>query len=79
MTDMIITIRQLRAALSLLGWTFDEGSSEFGNYVTCSLNGRAVAGMMPQQPDSQMPDLWSTYLATTDAAASSTWRVRRRN
>ncbi len=55
---------------TLFGWTFSESSDEFGNYVTCSSDGYPVAGMMRQRPDSSMPDVWSTYLATADIDAT---------
>ena len=54
---------------TLLGWTFDEATSEYGNYVTCLSDGHKVAGMMAN-PGTGAPDGWSTYICTQDAAAS---------
>ncbi len=52
----------------VFGWTASEPSEEFGGYFTFSKDGVLVAGGMPNQPDSGQPDVWSTYLATDDAA-----------
>jgi predicted enzyme related to lactoylglutathione lyase len=57
---------------TLFGWTFQTGDEEkYGGYITASKNGKTVAGMM-QKDDSMagMPDLWSTYLRSEDAAAT---------
>lgn len=50
----------------LFGWTFEQSGEEFGDYVVFSSEGHSVAGMMHSQPDSGLPDLWSTYLASAD-------------
>jgi predicted enzyme related to lactoylglutathione lyase len=61
----------------LFGWTTEEPSAEFGGYFNYRKDGIRVAGCMPSQPGSGMPDLWSVYLAsddarkTVDAAAAS--------
>lgn len=34
----------------VLGWTFGESSSEFGNYTQAYANGKAVAAVVPRCP-----------------------------
>jgi len=53
----------------LLGWTTEVGPEEFASYTNASLDGRLVAGIVPQQSPDQ-PVAWTTYLATDDAAAT---------
>jgi predicted enzyme related to lactoylglutathione lyase len=55
---------------SLLGWEYTGGEPEFGGYLTANVNGRAAAGLGPQQ-DPNDPPRWTTYFATDDAAATS--------
>ncbi|RNL50033.1 VOC family protein [Arthrobacter oryzae] len=57
----------------LFGWTFVAGDQEkYGGYITASKNGKSVAGLMQKQENQAgMPDIWSTYLRTDDAAASA--------
>jgi uncharacterized protein len=52
-----------------LGWAFTEGVPEFGGYLTCQAQGRAVAGMVPRM-DTQTPPTWTTYFASDDADAT---------
>ncbi|MBT2250468.1 VOC family protein [Arthrobacter sp. BHU FT2] len=57
----------------LFGWDFETGDQEkYGGYVMARKNGKSVAGLM-QKDDSMagMPDAWSTYLRTDDAAATA--------
>lgn len=54
----------------LFGWTAQQGGEEYGGYVTFLQGDNVVAGMMKNEPDSGYPDVWSTYLATDDAAAT---------
>jgi predicted enzyme related to lactoylglutathione lyase len=57
----------------LFGWEFQTGDEEkYGGYITANKNGKMVAGIM-QKPADQgaMPDMWSTYLRTDDAAATA--------
>lgn len=57
----------------LFEWDFQSGDQEkYGGYITASKNGKSVAGIM-QKDDSQagMPDAWSTYLRSDDAAATA--------
>ena len=59
---------------SLLGWTSETSGSEFGGYITFSLDGTVVAGAMDKNamPDSDdMPDVWSIYLHVEDATATA--------
>ncbi|MET4096454.1 VOC family protein [Arthrobacter sp. UYCu712] len=56
----------------LFGWTFQTGDEEkYGGYITAAKGGKTVAGMM-QKDESMagMPDMWSTYLRSGDAAAT---------
>ncbi len=56
----------------LFDWTYQTGDQEkYGGYITASKDGKSVAGMM-QKDDSMagMPDVWSTYLRSEDAAAT---------
>ncbi len=53
----------------LLGWQFDIGPEETGNYSSALLDGRRVAGIFTMPGDH--PPVWSTYLATTDADATA--------
>lgn len=55
---------------SILGWTYDVGDPEYGGYLTCRVDGRAAAGMAPQQ-DPNDPPRWTTYFATDDAAGAA--------
>ena len=50
----------------LFGWDYESSGEEMGNYTICSVNGKVVAGMMPQMPGSESPIMWNTYLATDD-------------
>ncbi|MFM9369931.1 VOC family protein [Streptomyces sp. Da 82-17] len=56
----------------LLGWTYDEGSPEFGGYTQAYSNGRAVAAVVPQLPEmSGQPAAWNFYFASSDVAATA--------
>lgn len=57
----------------LFGWTFESGDQEtYGGYITASKHGKTVAGMMQKQASQAgMPDVWTTYLRTIDAAATA--------
>ena len=58
---------------ALFGWTFQTGDQEkYGGYITASKDGKSVAGVMQKMEDqAAMPDMWSTYLQTGDAAATA--------
>jgi predicted enzyme related to lactoylglutathione lyase len=51
----------------LFGWTAEEPAEEFGGYFNFTKDGVRVAGCMASRPDSEVPDVWSVYLATDDA------------
>lgn len=57
----------------LFGWQFAAGDQErYGGYITARKNGKNVAGIMQKQEDrAGLPDMWSTYLCTEDAAATA--------
>ena len=57
----------------LFGWDFQTGDQEkYGGYITAQKNGKTVAGIMQKQEDQEgMPDMWSTYLWSDDAAATA--------
>ena len=55
----------------LFGWTAGEGSPEFGGYFMFMNDGVPVAGCMPNQPGTGVPDGWSVYLSATDAKAAA--------
>ncbi|MDH6137762.1 putative enzyme related to lactoylglutathione lyase [Kitasatospora sp. MAA4] len=58
----------------LFGWQGEVGPPETGGYAVCTLNGKAVAGIMTAMaPEGQPtpPTAWTTYLATADADATT--------
>ena len=55
----------------LFGWTAEEPNEEFGGYFNFTFRGVRVGGGMKAQPDAGMPDVWSIYLATDDAAKTA--------
>ncbi|MED7949344.1 VOC family protein [Streptomyces sp. BE20] len=58
----------------VLGWTFGESSSEYGNYTQAYVDGKAVAAIvppMPGQPIESIKSAWCLYLASPDAAATA--------
>lgn len=59
----------------LLGWTFDEGSPEFGGYTQAFSGDRAVAAVVPRMPGTGGPPAWNLYFAASDVAAAAE-RVR---
>ncbi|MFJ6775541.1 VOC family protein [Kitasatospora sp. NPDC091257] len=59
----------------VLGWTFGESSSEFGNYTQAYSDGRAVAAIVPPMPGAEAQSAWCLYLASPDAGATAT-RIR---
>jgi predicted enzyme related to lactoylglutathione lyase len=56
---------------ALFGWAFEDTPAEYGGYVRVTSDGHAVAGMMGNTPESGSQDVWTTYLATADAAATT--------
>jgi uncharacterized protein len=61
----------------LFGWTAEEPNMEFGGYFNFNQNGVRVAGCMASQPGSDMPDLWSVYLASVDINGTLEGATRR--
>jgi len=55
----------------VLGWTFGEASSEYGNYTQAYANGKAVAAVVPPMPGQEGQSAWCLYLASPDAAATA--------
>lgn len=59
----------------VLGWTFGEASSEYGNYTQAYANGKAVAAVVPPMPGQEGQSAWCLYLASPDADATAA-RIR---
>jgi predicted enzyme related to lactoylglutathione lyase len=56
----------------VLGWTFGEASSEYGNYTQAYSDGKAVAAVVPPMPGQEEgPSQWCLYFASPDAAATA--------
>lgn len=51
----------------LFGWTAEAPAEEFGGYFSFTKDGARIAGCMASQPGSEVPDVWSVYLAADDA------------
>jgi predicted enzyme related to lactoylglutathione lyase len=59
---------------AVFGWDVPPGTPDFGGYSTATLHGANIAGVMPKEGDpgaAGMPDAWTVYLHTADAAASA--------
>ncbi|MEV0224682.1 VOC family protein [Streptomyces sp. NPDC050704] len=56
----------------VLGWTFGEASTEFGNYTEAYSDGKAVAAVVPPMPGAEGQSAWCLYFASPDAAATAT-------
>ncbi|MEU9122224.1 VOC family protein [Streptomyces sp. NPDC048506] len=58
----------------VFGWTGQIGPAETGGYAVCELNGKPVAGIMAAMAMNGQPPpptVWTTYLASADADATS--------
>ncbi|MEU5435124.1 VOC family protein [Streptomyces sp. NPDC020719] len=55
----------------VLGWTFGEANSEYGNYTQAYANGKAVAAIVPPMPGQEGQAAWCLYLASPDVAATA--------
>lgn len=55
----------------VLGWTFAESSSEYGNYTQAYSDGKAVAAVVPPMPGQEGQSQWCLYLSSSDAAATA--------
>jgi len=54
----------------LFGWTAQDAGAEFGGYVTFRSDGNQVAGLMGNSGDNGSPDVWATYISTSDIDAT---------
>lgn len=54
----------------VLGWTFGESASEYGNYTQAYSDGKAVAAVVPPMPGDEVHSAWCLYFASPDAAAT---------
>ncbi|MFF2200231.1 VOC family protein [Streptomyces sp. NPDC058145] len=55
----------------VLGWTFGESSSEYGNYTQAYADDQAVAAVVPPMPGQEGQSQWCLYFASPDAAATA--------
>ncbi|WP_354641406.1 VOC family protein [Kitasatospora camelliae] len=55
----------------VLGWTFGEAASEYGNYTQAYKDGKAVAAVVPPMPGQEGQSAWCLYLASPDVAATA--------
>ncbi|MGI8755816.1 MAG: VOC family protein [Acidimicrobiales bacterium] len=53
---------------ALFGWDVPEGEEQFGGYRNATVDGKKVAGMMPQMNPG--PPVWTSYVSVDDAAAT---------
>lgn len=53
---------------SMFGWEAEEPNEDFGGYFNFTKNGVRIAGCMQAQPDEPTGNVWTIYLATSDAA-----------
>lgn len=55
---------------ALFGWTLQDAGPEYGGYINAHMDGKAVAGMIANNPEWNAPDGWTTYFATDDIDAT---------
>ncbi|GAU70851.1 hypothetical protein SSP35_23_00410 [Streptomyces sp. NBRC 110611] len=56
----------------VLGWTFGESSSEYGNYTQAYSDGKAVAAVVPPMPGGDdTPSAWCLYFASRDVSRTA--------
>ncbi|MBV1949260.1 VOC family protein [Streptomyces sp. BV129] len=55
----------------VLGWTFGESSSEYGNYTQAYADDKAVAAIVPPMPGQEGQSQWCLYFSSPDAAATA--------
>lgn len=55
----------------VLGWTFGEASSEYGNYTQAYADGKAVAAVVPPMTGQEGQSAWCLYLASPDVGATA--------
>jgi len=67
---------------ALFGWTAMDPGPEYGGYRIFQKDGKVVAGIMKNDGEQGVPDMWTVYLMTDDAdrtgrraptAARSSW------
>ncbi|WP_267245699.1 VOC family protein [Streptomyces sp. PR69] len=56
---------------AVLGWTFGEAASEYGNYTQAYKDGKAVAAVVPPMPGAEGQSAWCLYLASPDVKATA--------
>ena len=69
MTNDLVAAKQFYGPL--FGWHLTDGPPETGGYVLADVDGRSVAGLGAIQAGMEHPPVWTTYLATDDAAATA--------
>lgn len=57
--------------VDLFGWTAETSGPGYGDYVTFLEDGATIAGMAPSEPGNPYSDVWTVYLATADADATT--------
>ncbi|MGB3482263.1 MAG: VOC family protein [Mycobacterium sp.] len=55
---------------AVFGWVFSSPGEDFGGYLNATKDGKLVAGIMPNDPQWNSPDSWTTYLHTPDVDAT---------
>lgn len=55
----------------VFGWSMQSSGAEFGGYTTAQVDGHDAAGIGPKQGPPEAPAMWTTYLATDDADATT--------
>ena len=55
---------------AVFGWVFSSPGPDYGGYVNATKDGKLVAGLMPNDPQWNSPDGWTTYLYTPDVTAT---------
>ena len=55
---------------AVFGWVFSSPGPDYGGYINAAKDGKLVAGLMPNDPQWNSPDGWSTYLHTPDIEAT---------
>lgn len=55
----------------VLGWTFSEAATEYGNYTQAYSDGKAVAAVVPPMPGQEDQSAWCLYFASPDVTATA--------
>lgn len=55
----------------LFGWQLGDTGPDGGGYLMAYIDDKPVAGLGPMMQDQNHPSVWTTYLASADAAASA--------